>query len=135
MNPGIISLVLLAAALAPPAAAPPDVGQAERATIGQWRLSEIGGKVGCTLTLTENAGAGGRVLQAPPACHLAFPPLEHLSVWSVDPKGAPVFADAEHVRVVTFAGPPGGPFTATASDGKGWRLEPAAPRAPGGAAP
>ena len=29
------------------------------------------------------------LLQAPLACHLAFPPLEHVSVWALDPKGGP----------------------------------------------
>ena len=78
---------------------------AARAAIGPWRLSEVGGKVGCTVNLTDQAGPGGRVLQAPPACHLAFPPLKVLSVWSLDVRGAPIFSDATHSHIVAFAGP------------------------------
>jgi Protease inhibitor Inh len=104
---------------------------AARAAIGQWRLSEVGGKLGCTVNFTDRAiPGGGQALQAPSACHLAFPPLKELSVWSLDAHGAPIFSDAAHKRVVAFAGPPGGPFQAIASDGKAWRLEPAAPHAP-----
>ena len=103
---------------------------AARAAIGQWRLSEVGGKLGCTVNFTDRAIPGGLALQAPSACHLAFPPLKDLSVWSLDAHGAPIFSDAAHKRVVAFAGPPGGPFQAIASDGKAWRLEPATARSP-----
>jgi hypothetical protein len=123
--------IILAVALstASPPHAEGDV-LATRAAIGQWRLSEVGGKVGCTVNLTDQASPGGHVLQAPPACHLAFPPLKDLSVWSLDAHGAPIFSDAAHNHVVAFIGPTGGPFQATASDGKAWRLEPAAAHAP-----
>jgi len=96
-----------------------------RAAVGQWRLSEVGGKVGCTVNLSDQASGAGHALQAPAACHLAFPPLKTLSVWSLDAHGAPVFSDPGRQHVLTFNGPAGGPFQATASDGKAWRLEPA----------
>lgn len=109
-----------------------------RAAVGQWRLSEVGGKVGCTVNLSDQASGGGRALLAPAACHLAFPPLKNLSVWSLDTHGAPVFSDPSRQHVITFSGPAGGPFQATAADGKAWRLEmasrpaaaPSAPPAP-----
>jgi|GEM_PF-5713699 len=109
-----------------------------RAAVGQWRLSEVGGKVGCTLDLSDQASGRGHALLAPAACHLAFPPLKTLSVWSLDTHGAPVFSDPGRQHVITFNGPAGGPFQATVADGKAWRLEmashpvvaPAAPPTP-----
>ena len=103
---------------------------AMRADVGQWRLSEVGGKVGCTVNLTDQASSGGHALQAPAACHLAFPPLKDLSLWSLDAHGALVFSDPRRQHVVAFSGPAGGPFQATAADGKAWRLEFAPAHAP-----
>jgi hypothetical protein len=122
MNAAIILAVVLGAVNPPSAAA--DVSTL-RAAIGPWRLSEVGGKVACTLNLTDQPSLGGRALQAPAACHLAFPPLKDLSVWNLDAHGAPNSSDPAHNHVVAFNGPVGGPFQATASDGKAWRLEPA----------
>ena len=126
MNPAIILAVALGVASAPH----PEADTAVRAAMGQWRLSEVGGKIGCTVNLTDQVSPGGHVLQAPAACHMAFPPLKDLSVWSLDPHGAPIFSDAARGHLVAFAGPAGGPFLATASDGKAWRLEPATARSP-----
>ncbi len=98
---------------------------AVRADVGQWRLSQIGGKIACTVNLTDQASSGGHALRAPPACHLAFPPLKDVSVWNLDARGAPIFSDPGRQHIVAFSGPAGGPFQATASDGKPWRLEPA----------
>ncbi|MEO8927686.1 MAG: AprI/Inh family metalloprotease inhibitor [Caulobacteraceae bacterium] len=123
-----IVVALALAAVAPPHAESVPAPAPARAAVSQWRLSEVGGKVGCTVTLTDQATLGGHVLQAPPACHLAFPPLKDLSVWSTDPHGAPIFSDATHGHAVAFIGPVGGPFQAAAPDGKAWRLEAAPPR-------
>lgn len=98
------------------------------ATPGPWRLSAVGGKVGCTLALTDLVGPGGRGLQAAPACQRAFPPLKELSVWSVDDKGDLLFSDPDRRHVVAFSGRAGGPYAATAPDGRAWRLDLAAPR-------
>lgn len=106
-----------------------------RAAVGPWRLSEVGGKVGCTVNLSDQASGGGHALRAPPACHLAFPPLKSLSVWSLDARGAPVFSDPGRQHILTFNGPAGGPFQAIASDGKAWRLEPAAHPVPAASTP
>jgi hypothetical protein len=100
-----------------------------RAAIGPWRLSEIGGKIGCTVALIDRASlGGGRDVLAPGACQRAFPPLKDLSVWSFDERGGLVLSDPEHRHVVAFAGPLGGPYAATAPDGRIWRLDATPPR-------
>jgi len=106
-----------------------------RAAVGPWRLSEVGGKVGCTVNLSDQANGGGHALRAPSACRLAFPPLKNLSVWSLDARGALVFSDPGRQHILTFNGPSGGPFQAIAADGKGWRLEPAPHPVPAASAP
>ncbi|HEY2356687.1 MAG TPA: hypothetical protein VGH86_04500, partial [Phenylobacterium sp.] len=35
---------------------------------GDWRLSEVGGKIACTLTLTRQSSFAGFELKAPLAC-------------------------------------------------------------------
>jgi hypothetical protein len=106
-----------------------------RTVVGAWRLSEVGGRVGCTLTLTDRQGAGGRDLEAPAACHRAFPPLKALTVWNLDARGEPVFSDTAKRQTVPFAGRLGGPYAATAPDGKAWRLVAASPKTTTAATP
>ena len=122
---------IMAAALAINGAAPAGGDPAAlRAAVGPWRLSEVGGKIECTLSLTERTIPGGRDLTVPPACHRAFPPLKDIAAWSLDPQGAMMFSNAAGRVVVAFTGAAGGPYQATAPDGKVWRIEPAEARGP-----
>jgi hypothetical protein len=102
-----------------------------RAATSAWRLSEIGGKIGCTVDLIDRGSlGGGHDLLSPGACQRAFPPLKDLSVWRFDERGGLVFSDPGRRHVVAFAGPLGGPYAATAPDGRIWRLAAATPRPP-----
>jgi hypothetical protein len=92
--------------------------------VGDWRLSEVGGKVACTLTLTRQTISAGFELKAPLACRQAFPPLKGVAAWAMDDKGGIVLSDANAQPIVTFAAPPRGPYEAKAPDGRTWRLEP-----------
>lgn len=114
---------IVAAAIATQATA-----SAAHTPAGPWRLSAIGGKVGCTLSLTDHERSGGHDLQTPQVCERAFPPLRGLSVWTVDSRGALLFSDPARSYVVSFLGPLGGPYAATAPDGRLWRLAAATPR-------
>jgi hypothetical protein len=91
---------------------------------GDWRLSEVGGKVACTLTFTRQSSAAGFELKAPLACRRAFPPLKTVAAWTLDDKGAIVLSDVNAQPIVTFAPPGHGPYEARAPDGRTWRLEP-----------
>ncbi len=97
------------------------------AGVGAWRLSEVGGKVDCTVELTDEAPApkspGGRTAKAAFACRQAFPALLDLATWSLDDKGEIVLADAAGKPLAVFAGQPGGGFEAKAAGGRVWRLE------------
>lgn len=100
-----------------------------RDATGPWRLSEIGGKIGCTVALIDRAAlGGGQDVLSPGVCQRAFPPLKDLSVWRFDERGSLIFSDPERRHVVSFAGPLGGPYAATAPDGRIWRLSAATPR-------
>ena len=95
---------------------------------GDWRLSEVGGRVACTLTLTSQSSFAGFELKAPLACRRAFPPLRAVAAWSLDEHGGIVLADAKAQPIVTFPAqakdaPAKGPFETKAPDGKTWRLE------------
>lgn len=95
---------------------------------GDWRLSEVGGKIACTLTLTSQSNFAGFELKAPLACRRAFPPLRAVAAWSLDDRGDLVLADAKAQPIVTFPAqakdaPAKGPFETKAPDGKTWRLE------------
>ena len=128
--------ILMAAAVAATAGVHTESQAAAlRATVGPWRLSAIGGKVGCTVALTDRESLGGRDIQAPAACQRAFPPLKMLSVWRFDEKGALEFSDPTRRHVVAFSGPNGGPYAAVAPDGHAWRLALAAPRLPSALTP
>jgi hypothetical protein len=123
--------IIMALALAASNAASPDAGAAApRAIAGPWRLSVVGGKIGCTLALSDLESPGGLGLGAPVACQRAIPPLRDLSVWNLDARGGLVFSDPARRHVVWFSGPAGGPYAASAPDGRLWRLAIAAPRAP-----
>ncbi len=103
---------------------------APRDATGPWRLSEIGGKIGCTVALIDRGTlGGGHDVLSPGVCQRAFPPLKDLSVWRFDERGSLIFSDPENRHVVAFAGPLGGPYAATAPDGRIWRLAAAAPKA------
>jgi hypothetical protein len=91
---------------------------------GDWRLSEVGGKIACTLTLTRQASFAGFELKAPLACRRAFPSLRMVAAWTLDGRGGIVLADAKAQAIVTFPVPPKGPYQTKAPDGRMWRLEP-----------
>jgi hypothetical protein len=91
---------------------------------GDWRLSEVGGKIACTLTLTRQTSFAGFELKAPLACRRAFPPLKTVAGWMLDGKGGIVLADANAQPIVTFPAQAKGPYEAKAPDGRTWRLEP-----------
>ncbi len=102
---------------------------------GDWRLSEVGGKIACTLTLTSQASFAGFELKAPLACRRAFPPLKAVAAWSLNDKGDIVLADAKAQPIVTFPAqakeaPAKGPFETKAPDGHTWRLELVKPSGP-----
>jgi hypothetical protein len=104
-------------------------------TSGDWRLSEVGGKIACTLTLTSQASFAGFELKAPLACRRAFPPLRAVASWSLDDKGDLVLADAKAQPIVTFPAQAKeaqskGPYETKAPDGHTWRLEQVKPTAP-----
>jgi hypothetical protein len=116
--------LILAAALVAVTASPGDLDPQSRAALGQWRLTDVGGKIACTLVLTSDASPGGRSVKAPFACRRAFPPLKDLSAWTLDPQSGLVFSTAEGARIVVFAPASGGTYEAKTSDGKSLRLEP-----------
>ncbi len=109
-------------------------------TSGDWRLSEVGGKIACTLTLTSQASFAGFELKAPLACRRAFPPLKGVAAWSLDERGDIVLADAKAQPIVTFpaqakdpqskGATPKGPYETKAPDGHTWRLELVKPATP-----
>jgi hypothetical protein len=106
------------------------VDPATARTAGDWRLSEVGGKVACTLTLTRQSSFAGFELKAPLACRLAFPPLKTVAAWALDEKGGIVLSDARAQPIVTFPMQSKGPYEAKAPDGRTWRLEPIKPSPP-----
>jgi hypothetical protein len=118
-------LVLSAAILilAGPACAAADPAAALQAEAGDWRLSEVGGKVACTLTLTRQTSLSGYEVKAPLACRRAFPPLKTVAAWAPDDKGGIVLSDAQAKPIIVFPGQQGGPYEAKAPDGRTWRLE------------
>jgi hypothetical protein len=119
----LISLAVLAASVAH--------ASAESAALresGDWRLSEVGGKIACTLTLTSQSSFAGFELKAPLACRRAFPPLRAVAAWSLDDRGDLVLADAKAQPIVTFPAQAKeaqakGPYETKAPDGHTWRLE------------
>ncbi len=132
MNAGLILAVMLAQAPSAPApVAAPGATAPVRAAVGAWRLSEVGGKVDCTLDLADQTpgtgGAPARPAKAAFACRQAFPPLQALATWSLDDKGDIVLADAAGKALAVFVGQSGGPFEARAPGGKTWRLQAAKP--------
>ncbi len=92
--------------------------------VGDWRLSEVGGKVACTLSLTGQVAPEGFEVRAPLACRRAFPPLKDLADWAMDDKGAIVLTNAQHQKIIVFPEVSGGSYEAKAPDGHTWRLEP-----------
>jgi hypothetical protein len=115
----LCALMLLAAG---PAFAAADLATARAA--GDWRLSEVGGKVACTLTLTRQTSFAGFELKAPLACRRAFPALKTVANWALDDKGGIVLSDARAQPIVTFPIQSKGPYEGKAPDGRTWRLEP-----------
>src|SRR5476651_1664201 len=99
-------------------------------TSGDWRLSEVGGKVACTLTLTHQTSFAGFELKAPLACRRAFPALKTVANWALDDKGGIVLSDARAQTIVTFPVQLKGPYEAKAPDGRTWRLVPVKPGPP-----
>lgn len=116
----VLSAAILTLAGPALAAVDPAVLQAEA---GDWRLSEVGGKVACTLTLTRQTSLSGYEVKAPLACRRAFPPLKTVAAWAPDDKGGIVFSDAQAKPIIVFPGQTGGPYEAKAPDGRTWRLE------------
>ncbi len=94
------------------------------AAYGDWRLSEVGGRVACTLTLTNQSSPGGFEVKAPLACRQAFPLLKTVAAWAVNDKGAIVLSDAQAHPIIVFPQVEGAPYEAKGPDGGSWRLEP-----------
>ena len=116
-------LALGAAALAP-AVRCAAVDAISLRAAGDWRLSEVGGRIACTLTLTREASFAGYALKAPLACRRAFPALKGVAAWALDPKGGIVLTDAHALPSVTFPAQATGPYETKSPDGRTWRLEP-----------
>jgi hypothetical protein len=73
---------------------------ASRDGAGPWRLSEIGGKIGCTVALIDRGTlGGGHDVLSPGVCQRAFPPLKDLSIWRFDERGSLIFSDPERRHV------------------------------------
>jgi hypothetical protein len=123
-----IALCALMLLTAGPALAAADLAMARAA--GDWRLSEVGGKVACTLTLTRQTSFAGFELKAPLACRRAFPALKTVANWAFDDKGGIVLSDARAQPIVTFPIQSKGPCEAKAPNGRTWRLEPVKTEAP-----
>jgi len=119
----LFSLLVFAGGAASAAA----VDAAATRAAGDWRLSEVGGKVACTLTLTRQTSFAGFELKAPLACRRAFPALKTVANWALDDKGGIVLSDARAQTIVTFPVQSKGPYEAKAPDGGTWRLEPVKP--------
>ena len=127
----LATLIVVAAVMTGAASASVDAA-ALRAS-GDWRLSEVGGKIACTLTLASQASFAGFELKAPLACRRAFPPLREVAAWSLDDKGDLVLADAKAQPIVTFPAKQAqtkGPYETKAPDGHTWRLELVKPAGP-----
>jgi hypothetical protein len=92
---------------------------------GDWRLSAVGGKIACrlTLTMTRQTSLTGFEVRAPLACRKAFPPLKTVAGWALDEKGGIVLTDAKAQPIVTFPAQNRGASQVTAPDGRTWRLE------------
>jgi len=127
----VIAVAQMSAGLAIASAAHASAEPAAWRDSGDWLLSEVGGKVACTLTLTRHASFGGFELKAPLACRRAFPPLRTVAAWMLDDRGGIVLADARAQRIVTFPVQAKGPYEAKAPDGRTWRLEPVKPERAG----
>jgi hypothetical protein len=93
-------------------------------SVSDWRLSEVGGKIACTLTFTRQTSTGGFELKAPLACRRAFPPLQAVAAWALDEKGGIVLSDAQAKPIIVFPEESDGAYEAKAPDGRTWRLEP-----------
>jgi hypothetical protein len=91
---------------------------------GDWRLTEAGGKVACTLTFTRQTSFAGYEVKAPLACRRAFPALKLVAAWTLDDKGGIVLSDANAQPIVTFPAQANGAYEARSPDGRTWRLEP-----------
>ncbi|HZZ90196.1 MAG TPA: AprI/Inh family metalloprotease inhibitor [Caulobacteraceae bacterium] len=117
-------LALTALMLFAAGAAVATVEPAAARAAGDWRLSEVGGKIACTLTFTRQSSYAGFELKAPLACRRAFPPLASVAAWAFDDKGGIVLSDARAQPIVTFPVQGAGPYEAKAPDGRMWRLEP-----------
>jgi hypothetical protein len=91
---------------------------------GDWRLSEVGGRIACTLTFTRQTGVAGFEVKAPLACRRAFPALKSVAAWTLDDKGGIVLSDAHAQPIVTFPAQSRGPYETRSPDGRTWRLEP-----------
>jgi hypothetical protein len=123
-----LAALIAVAAFAVTGATSASVEAAALRASGDWRLSEVGGKIACTLTLTSQAAFAGFELKAPLACRRAFPALRAVAAWSLDDKGDIVLADAKAQPIVTFPAqakeqPAKGPYETKAPDGHTWRLE------------
>jgi hypothetical protein len=127
----ITAVAQLSACLALASAAHAAIEPAAWRDSGDWLLSEVGGKVACTLTLTRQTSSAGFELKAPLACRRAFPPLKTVAAWTLDGRGGIVLADARAQPIVTFPVQAKGPYEAKAPDGRTWRLEPVKPPPPG----
>src|SRR5271155_5502975 len=103
-----IALTVLMLLAAGPVFATADPAAARAA--GDWRLSEVGGKVACTLTLTRQTSFAGFELKAPLACRRAFPALKTVANWALDDKGGIVLSDARAQMIVTFPVQAKGPY-------------------------
>jgi hypothetical protein len=114
-----LSLVFMAAC----GAASAEIDANSLRTAGDWRLSEIGGRVACTLKLTTETALTGYEVKAPLACRRAFPPLKDVAAWALDDKGDIVLSDAKAAPIVTFPAQGASPFEVKAPDGRTWRLE------------
>ena len=93
---------LIAVAAFAASAASASVDAAALRTSGDWRLSEVGGKIACTLTLTSPDQLRGFRAEGAARLPPGIPAAEDGGHLGLDDKGGIVLADAKAQPIVTF---------------------------------
>src|SRR5271165_604500 len=77
-------------------------GDAARAMVGAWEISNAARDKTCPLTFAVEAAEGGYRLELDPGCGTAFPAMKQVAAWTMGPKDSVRLVDPKGVVILDF---------------------------------
>src|SRR5271166_4906220 len=102
-RPVLLVVVALGISMTAAPAQAPAAGDAAKAMVGAWEISNAARDKTCPVVFSLDAGEGGFRLELDPGCRAAFPSLKDLAVWAMGPNDSVRLFDTKGAVILDFS--------------------------------